>query len=95
MHEFDCQNAPSKSRIQNWAEDHFENYGTVENPNAAGESRPSHSGRPKKCSAELTESVGESVQRSPKRSVRKRSQSLGISRETCRRVLVNDMTYPY
>ena len=66
MHEFDCQNAPSKGRIQNWAEDHFENYRNVENPNAAGESRPSHSGRPKKCPAELTEGVGESVQRSPK-----------------------------
>ena len=71
-------------------------YGTVENLNAASENRPSHSGRPKKRTAELVESVRESLQQSPKRSVRKRSQSLGMSRETCRRVLVNDIrAYPY
>uniref|UniRef100_H2Z2Y6 DUF4817 domain-containing protein n=1 Tax=Ciona savignyi TaxID=51511 RepID=H2Z2Y6_CIOSA len=85
--------APSKSRIQNWV-DHFEKYGTVENLNAASENHPSNSGRPKKRTAELIESVRESLQQSPKRSVRK--QSLGMSRETCRRVLVNDIrAYPY
>ena len=95
MHQFECEKAPSKSRIQNWV-DQFEKYGTVENLNAANENRPSHSGRPKKRTAELVESVRESLQESPKRSVRKRSQSLGMSRETCRRVLVNDIkAYPY
>ena len=95
MRQFECEKAPSKSRIQNWV-DHFEKYGTVENLNAASENRPSHSGRPKKRTAELVESVRESLQQSPKRSVRKRSQSLGMSRETSRRVLVNDIrTYPY
>ncbi|CAM1304959.1 Uncharacterised protein r2_g1479 [Pycnogonum litorale] len=95
MHQFECEKAPSKSRIQNWV-DHFEKYGTVENLNAASENRPGHSGRPKKRTAELVESVRESLQQSPKRSVRKRSQSLGMSRETCRRVLVNDIrAYPY
>ena len=75
---------------------HFEKYGSVENLNAANENRPSHSGRPKKRTAELVESVRESLQESLKRSVRKRSQSLGMSRETCRRVLVNDIrAYPY
>ena len=68
----------------------------MENLNAASENRPSHSGRPKKRTAKLVESVRESLQQSPKRSVRKRSQSLGMSRETCRRVLVNDIrAYPY
>ena len=95
MHQFECEKAPSKSRIQNWV-DHFEKYGTVENLNAASEKRPSHSGRPKKRTTELVESVRESLHASPKRSVRKRSQSLGLSRETCRRVLVNDIkAYPY
>ena len=95
MHQFKCEKAPSKSRIQNWV-DHFEKYETVENLNAASENRPSHSGRPKKRTAELIESVRESLQQSPKRSVRKRSPSLGMSRETCKRVLVNDIrAYPY
>ena len=68
----------------------------MENLNAASENRPSHSGRPKKRTAELIESVRDSLHQSPKRSVRKRSQSLGMSRETCRRVLVNDIrAYPY
>ena len=76
--------------------DHFEKYGTVENLNAASENLPSHTGRPKKRTTELIESVRESLQQSPKCSVRKRSQSLGMSRETCRRVLVNDIrAYPY
>ena len=76
--------------------DHFEKYGTVERLNTASENRPSHLGRPKKRIAELVKSVRESLQQSPKRSVRKRSQSLGMSRETCRRVLVNDIrAYPY
>ena len=95
MRQFECEKAPSKSRIQNWV-DHFEEYGTVENLNAASENRPTHSGRPKKRTAELIESVRESLQQSPKRSVRKRSQSLSLSRETCSRVLVNDIrAYPY
>ena len=51
----------------------------MENLNAASENRPSHSGRPKKRTAKLVESVRESLQQSPKRSVRKRSQSLGES----------------
>ena len=76
--------------------DHFEKYGTVENLNAASDNRPSHLRLPKKRRAELVESVRESLQQSPRRAVRKRSQSLGMSRETCRRVLVNDIrAYPY
>ena len=95
MLQFECEKAQPKSRSQNWV-DHFEKYGTVENLNAAIENRPSHSGRPKKRTAELVESARESLQKIPKRSGRKRSQSLGMSRETCRRVLVNDIrAYPY
>ena len=95
MRQFECEKAPSKIRIQNWV-DHFEKYGTVENLNAASENRPSHSGRPKKRTAELIESVREFLQQSPKPSARKRSQSLGMFRETCRRVLMNNIrAYPY
>ena len=95
MLQFECQKAQSKSRSQNWV-DHFEKYGTVENLNATIENRPSHSGCPKKRTAELVESARECLQQSPKRSGRKRSQSLGMSHETCRRVLVNDIRdYPY
>ena len=95
MHQFKCEKALSKSRFQNWV-DHFEKYGTVESLNAACENRPSHWGRPKKQTAKLVESVTEFLQQSPKRNVRKRSQSLGMSRETCRRMLVNDFrAYPY
>ncbi|XP_076056925.1 uncharacterized protein LOC143034567 isoform X1 [Oratosquilla oratoria] len=77
VHQFECGKAPGTV-----------DSGTVENHNAANDNRPSHSGRPRKRTAELIESVRESVQLSPKRSVCKRSQSLGISRETCRRVPV-------
>ena len=95
MRQFECKKAPSKSRIQNWV-DHFKKYGTMENLNDASENCPSHSGCPKKRTAELVESVRESLQQSPKRSVRKRSQSLSMSHETCRRMLVNDIrAYPY
>ena len=94
MRQFKCEKAPFKSRFQNWV-DHFEKYGIVKSLNAASENRPSHSGRPKKRTAKLVESVRESLQQSPKRNVRKRSQSLGMSRETCRRMLGNDIrAYP-
>lgn len=76
--------------------DHYEKYGTVENLNAPSENRPSHSGRPRKCTVELVERIRESLQQSLKRSVCKRSQSFSISRETCRRALVNNIkAYPY
>ena len=56
MRQFECEKAPSKSRIQNCV-DHFKKYGTVENLNAASENCPNHSGRPKKQTAELIKSV--------------------------------------
>ena len=64
MRQFKCEKAPSKSRFQNWV-NHFEKYGTVESLKAASENRPSHSGRPKKRTAKLVESVRESLQQSP------------------------------
>ena len=74
--------APSKSRIQNWV-DHFEKYGTVENVNVASENRPNRAGR--KC---------ERV--SPGESETLFCKFLGMSSETCKRVLVNNIrAYPY
>ena len=66
MRQFECEKTPSKSRIQNWV-DHF-----AENLIAASDNRSNHSGRPKKRTAELVESVRQSLQESPKRSVHKR-----------------------
>ena len=87
MLQFECEKALSKSGIQNWVY-HFEKYEIVESLNAASDNLPSHSGRPKKRTAELVESVEESLQQISK--LRKRSQSLGMFREICRRGLVND-----
>lgn len=71
-------------------------YETVGNLNAASEPRPSHSGGSRKRTTELVDVVRESIQQSPKRSARKRSHFLGISRETCRRALESDIkAYPY
>ena len=75
MHEFERQNAPSKSRIQDWVKS-FETFGTEENLNSANEGRLSHPGRSRKRTNELIESVRESVQQSPKRSVRSARRSL-------------------
>ena len=62
MCQFECEKAPSKSRIQNWV-DHFKKYGTLENLNYASKNRPRHSGHPKKQTAELVKSVRESLVR--------------------------------
>ena len=95
MRQFKYEKAPSKSRFQNWV-DHFEKHGIMESLNAASENRPSHSGRSKKRTAKLLGSVRESLQQSPKLNAYKRSQSLGMSHETCRRMLVNDIrVYSY
>ena len=88
VHQFQYEKAPFKSR--------FQNYGTVGNLYAASDNRPSHSGCPRKRTVDLIERMGDLVLQSPKHSVGKRSQSLSISHDTCRRVLVQDLkAYPY
>ena len=78
MHQFKCEKAPSKTEFRTgWTTlRSMEPWRTSTLP---VKNRPSHSGRPKKRTAELIESVRESLQQSPKRSVRKRSQSLSMS----------------
>ncbi|KAI6651147.1 hypothetical protein LOD99_5498 [Oopsacas minuta] len=66
------------------------------NLNTKDSKRPTHSGRPRKRTAEVINDVREAVGNSPKRSIRKRSQSLGITPTTLWRVLKQDLSFfPY
>lgn len=92
---FGLDKAPEKPIIQRWVKK-FETLGTVGNINSKSVNRTSHSGRPKCRTQEVIDKVRESVEQSPKRSLRKRCQSLDLSFETCRRVIVEDLKkYPY
>lgn len=94
-HRFQTNKSPSKSTIQGWIKN-FGMYGSVRNQNAASRYKTSNSGRPTKRTNDVIEAVQNSVQQSPKRSVRKRAQSLGLSASTCWRVSRNDLgLYPY
>ena len=56
----------------------------------------SHSGRPRTRRQQIVEMIRESVERSPKRSLRRRSQSLNLSMSTGKKVIVEDLSkYPY
>ena len=87
---FETASSPCKSVIQAWI-DYFRTYGTVLNLNVKDDKRPTHSGRPRKRTAELNDYVREAVGNSPKRSIRKRSQTIGITPTTLWRVLKHDL----
>ena len=92
---FEMDKSPGKSVIQDWV-NKFEKFGTVLNLNSKCDERPTHSGRPRIRTEQVVDMVRESVEQSPKRSVRRRSQSLNLSYGTCRRVIVDDLEkYPY
>ena len=93
--EFRCRNAPSKSRIFEWVKK-FREHGTVQNLNSKGIT-DTYSGREVSARTERNiDAVRNSVGHSPKKSLRRRSQELGISRESLRRVLKADLhLYPY
>ena len=96
---FQTEVAPDKSLIYRWVEK-FRKHGTVQNLNSKSDDRQTHSGRPKKRTTEVIEMVRNSVEFSPKRSIRRRSQSLSLDRKispsTVRRVLINDLKrFPY
>ena len=74
---FVLDKAPEKPIIQRWVKK-FETFGTVGNLNS-------------KSVNHTTGRYRESVKQSPKRSLRKRCQSLDLSFETCRRVIVEDL----
>ena len=95
LNHFQCEKFPPKSVIHNWLTN-FKAYGSVRNQNSASNYKSTHSGRPKKRSAEAIELVRASVEEDPKRSVRKRAQSLNLHRNTCWRILRKDVPlYPY
>ena len=66
------------------------------NPNAKGK-RDTYSVRPKSArSQENINPIRDSIGRSPRKSLRRSSQELGISRESIRRILVKNLQlYPY
>ena len=74
----------------------FQYAGTVKNLNKLCEDRETHSGRKRLRTSHVIAMVRESVEQSPKRSTRKRSQTLPISRSTMMRVMTEDLgMFPY
>ena len=68
----------------------FETYVTAVDLNKKSYDRFSHSGQPRTRSQQNVEMAQESVERSPKRSLRRRSQSLNLSMSTGMKVIVAD-----
>ena len=93
---YQTENFPLKSNIYRWVKK-FEAYGTVRNLNSKTNIRPTHSGRPTIRNEALVRSVESSVEQSPKRSLRKRSQLLEVSVTTYWRVMLKkDLNmFPY
>ena len=92
---FEIDRELHKSVIQDWVSK-FETYGTAINLNKKSSDRFSHSGRPRTRTQQIVEIIQESVKRSPKRSFRRRSQSLNLSMLPGRKVIVEDLNkYPY
>lgn len=94
-HQFDCRRYPNKSLIFKWVQK-FKEKGTAQNLNSKTK-EGSHSGRRKSArSPRKIDAVRNSVSRSPTKSLRRRSQELGISCESVWRNLVSDLhLYPY
>ena len=92
---FEVDRELHKSVIQDWVSK-FETYWTAANLNKKFSDRFSHSGRLRTGTQQIVEMVQESVERSPKRSLRRRSQSLNLSMLTGRKLIVTDWNkYPY
>jgi len=91
---FHCRNFPSKSTIVSWI-NKFREHGTVVHlcSKATG---GTYSGRKSSRTEENIAAVRDSVGRSPRKSVRRRSQELRMTRESLWRVLTSDLhLYPY
>ena len=93
---FGCREFPVHSVIYRWV-NKFRTHGTVHNLNRKDTNKQSHSGRPKSSrTPHNVAAVRDSVVHSPSKSVRRRSQELGINRESVRRILISDLhMYPY
>ena len=95
LHVFGTELAPTKSAIFKMVKK-FQYAGTVKNLNKKCEDRETHSGRKRLRTSHVIAMVRESVEQSPKRSTRKRSQTLPISRSTMMRVMTEDLgMFPY
>ena len=87
---FGCREFPVHSMIYRGV-NKFRTHGTVHNLNRKDTNRQSHSGRPKSSrTPHNVAAVRDSVVHSPSKSVRRRSQELGINRESVRRILIAD-----
>jgi len=93
---FGCRQFLVNSMIYRWVSK-FRTHGTVHNLNRKDTNRQSHSGRPKSTrTPHNVAAVRDSVVHSPSKSVRRRSQELGINRESVQRILIADLhMYPY
>lgn len=90
-----CRDSPRHKCIYAWVKK-FRAHGTISNLNAKG-NRATHSGRPKtvRTPANIA-AVRDSVVRSPRKSIRRRSQELGLKKESVRKILIKDLhLYPY
>ena len=94
--QFRCGEFPNHTTIYRWV-NKFRTHGTVRNLDHKELNRQSHSGRPKSSrTPHNVTAVRNSVSRSPSKSVRRRSQLLGISRESVQRILIADLSlYAY
>jgi len=93
---FGCREFPVHSMIYRWV-NKFRTHETVHNFNRKDTNRQSHSRRPKSSrTPHNVAAVRDSVVHSPNKSVRRRSQELGINQESVRRILIADLhKYPY
>jgi len=93
---FGCREFPVHSMIYRLV-NKFRTHGTAHNHNREDTNRQWHSGRPKSSrTPHDVAAVRDSVVHSPSKSVRRRSQELGINRESVRRILIADLhMYPY
>ena len=94
--QFGCLEFPVHSMIYRWV-NKFRTHGTVRNLNRKDTNRRSYSGQPKSSKTpHNVAAVRDSFVHSPSKSVRRRSQELGINRESVRRILIADLhMYPY
>ena len=72
----------------------FRGTGSLDNQERPARDGTPHSGRPRVKTEEVIAAVLQSsVEMSPKRSLRHRSQSLGLSKDTLRRILTDDLDF--
>ena len=89
---FQCRHHPDK-RLIHWWPQKFREHGAVLNLNAKGK-KDTYSGQTKSEGSQ--ENIDATIGRSPRKSLRRRSQELGISRESIKRILLKDLQfYPY